>query len=156
MKTFVVISDSHNRKNNFYNIQPLFEENNYIVHLGDGSTDMREIFSMYPDKTYILKGNCDFFYGQDELVIEAEGVRIFCCHGHKYGVKSNLYRLAERAKELDCEVALYGHTHNADRTEVDGVICINPGSVGAYSGATYCYLVIHKGKVTETFVNVDG
>lgn len=153
MKSFVVLSDSHGRIDLMEKFGNLFAENDYIVHLGDGSTDMRQVFQAYPQKTYVCRGNCDFSsYGESEFVIEEEGVSVFCCHGNAYGVKSDLTRLARRAKELDCEVALYGHTHVAAAEEVDGVLCINPGSVGAYSNASYCYLVIHKGKATPTFV----
>lgn len=152
MKTFVVLSDSHGRSVNVKKLQPLFAENDYIVHLGDGSTDLRDTFTQFPDKTYICKGNCDFSYGAEELVIEAEGLSLYCCHGHKYGVKTRLDRLAARAKEMGCEIALYGHTHRAAIDVVDGVTCINPGSLGSYSAPSYCYLVLHKGKLTHTFV----
>ena len=153
MKTFIVISDSHGRAaQGLVRLSALFGENDYIVHLGDGSSDMRPYFSQYPEKTYVLKGNCDFSYGLDECVIEAEGLSVLCCHGHRYGVKGGLHRLAARAKELGCEVALYGHTHVANVEEVDGVLCVNPGSFGAFTGGSYCYLVLHKGKATATIV----
>ncbi len=152
MKTFVVLSDSHGRRGVAEKLAPLFAENDVIVHLGDGSSDLREVFSQYPEKTYLFCGNCDFAYGAEEGVLEAEQVRIFCCHGHKYGVKSGLERLAARAAELDCDVALYGHTHKAGSERVNGVLCINPGSAGAYADPSYCYLVVHRGKVTETVV----
>ena len=154
MKTFVVLSDSHGRKKALEKIKPLFAENDFVVHLGVGSTDMRETFSEYPDKTYICKGNCDFVYGADEFIIEEEGVSVLCCHGHKYGVKSGLSRLAAYAKKKGCEVALYGHTHRAAISEVDGVLCICPGSIGSYSDASYCYLVLHQGKATPTIIPI--
>ena len=106
----------------------------------------------FPDKVHVLRGNCDFSYGPEEEVIERDGLSVLCCHGHRYGVKSGLSRLAERAKALDCEVALYGHTHRADISEVDGVLCINPGAIGSYADPGYAYLVIHKGKATATLV----
>lgn len=152
MKTFVVLSDSHGRCKAMGKLSPLFAENDYIIHLGDGSSDMRGVFGEYPEKTYVLKGNCDFSYGTEECVIEAEGLSILCCHGHRYGVKSGLKRLSARAKELGCEIALYGHTHRADVQEVDGVLCINPGSAGSYSEPSYCYLVLHNKKATPTIV----
>ena len=154
MKTFVVLSDSHGRMNVAEKFRALFAENDYIVHLGDGSTDMRPAFGEYPEKTYLCKGNCDFSYGEDELIIQTEGVSVFCCHGHKYGVKGGLSRLAARAKEQGCEIALYGHTHIAAAEEVDGVLCINPGAAGAFSGGSYCYLVLHNGKATHTIVPI--
>lgn len=154
MKTFVILSDSHGRKRAVEKLRPLFAENDFIIHLGDGSFDLHETFSEYPDKTYILKGNCDAAYGEDECVIEAEGISLFCCHGHRYGVKTGLTRLAARAKELGCEVALFGHTHCAEVREADGVVCINPGSAGSYSNPSYCYLVLHNRKITPTIVSL--
>lgn len=152
MKTFVIVSDSHGRTKNLQKIAPLFQENDYVLHLGDGSSDMRPYTAEFPGKTRVLKGNCDFSYGEDECVIEAEGISLFCCHGHRYGVKWGLERLAVRAKELGCTVALYGHTHRADVRTVDGVLCVNPGALGDYASPGYCYLVVHEGKPTATLV----
>ncbi len=154
MKTFVIVSDSHGRYKNLQKLEPLFSENSFVVHLGDGSSDMRWYVSQDPNKFYVMKGNCDFSYGQEECVIEEEGVSIFCCHGHRYGVKRGLGGLAARAGELGCSVALYGHTHRADIAEVDGVLCINPGALGSYTSPSYCYLAVHRGKVTPTLVEL--
>ncbi len=154
MKTFVVLSDSHGRYRNIQKIAPLFAENDYVVHLGDGSSDMRPYAVQYPGKVCVMKGNCDFSYGEEERVLEAENISLLCCHGHRYGVKRGLEALAARAKELGCSVALYGHTHRADIQMVDGVLCVNPGAVGDYSEPSYCYLVVHKGKATPTIVNL--
>ena len=152
MKTFVILSDSHGKRSAIDKISHLFAENDYIVHLGDGAGDMREVSKAYPDKTYVLKGNCDFSAALDECVIEAEGISVLCCHGHRYGVKTCLDRLAYRAKELGCSVALYGHTHTARIDEVDGVLLVNPGAIGAYVDPSYCYLVVHRKKPTATIV----
>lgn len=154
MKTFVILSDSHGRGRVADKIMPLAAENDYIIHLGDGAGDLSGISAEYPDKTYLLKGNCDAYPYLDECVIEAEGISVLCCHGHRYGVKSGLSRLAYRAKELGCEVALYGHTHCAAIDEVGGVLCINPGSAGSYGEPSYCYLVIHNKKPTATIVSL--
>ena len=156
MKTFVVISDSHARSARaLQKLAPLFAENDYIIHLGDGSGDMRPVYSQYPEKTYICKGNCDFSYGEDEFILEAEGVSVLCCHGYRQGVKGGLNRLAEYAKSKNCSVALYGHTHNASIETVDGVLCINPGALSSYSEPSYCYLVLHNGKATATIVPIE-
>ncbi len=154
MKTFVILSDSHGRRGNVKKIEHLFGENDFIVHLGDGSSDLKETFSNYPDKTFIMKGNCDFCYGMEEYVIEAEGVRILCCHGHKYGVKRTLIKLAARARELGCDAALYGHTHTARIEEVEGVLTINPGALSSYSEPSYCYLVVNGSKLTPVIVPI--
>lgn len=155
MKTMIVLSDSHNRaKKELEKLQPLFAENDYIVHLGDGSADLRETFRTYPEKTFICKGNCDFSYGAEEFVIEEEGLRILCCHGHRYSVKSGTERLAAYAREKGCDVALYGHTHIAAAEEVKGVLCINPGALGNFTEPSYCYLVLDRGKATHVIVKL--
>ena len=68
--------------------------------------------------------------------------------------KSGLETLAARAKELACDVALYGHTHTPLISEVGGVTLVNPGSlrfdVGA--GGSYAYLVVNGKKVTAVLV----
>lgn len=151
MKTFIVVSDSHGRRGCMEKIAPLIAENSGFIHLGDGVSDARRVESD-PENTYLLRGNCDFSYAQEECVIREEGVSVFCCHGHRYGVKSGLERLTARAKELGCEVALYGHTHRACVEEREGVLLVNPGSLGDYAEPSYCYLVLHRGKATATVV----
>jgi len=154
MKTFLVFSDSHGRRAAIEKIRPLFEENDYILCLGDGAGEMRELKKEFPEKTFVVKGNCDFGAGEEEIVLHEEGLSIFMCHGHRYGVKGGLVRLAARAKELGCQVALYGHTHRADIQTLDGVMLINPGALGSYTEPSYCYLVLHNGKATPTIVGI--
>ena len=155
MKKILVISDTHGNAKGVEELLPLIAENDYLIHLGDGVGDIREITRQYPDKVHFCAGNCDFFssYPTDgELFVE--GIKIYFCHGHKYGVKSHLYALAEEAKRRDCDIVLYGHTHVAQITEVEGVTLINPGSL-RYSvgkGGSYCYLVINKDKATPVLV----
>lgn len=154
MKTIIVLSDSHGRRSGLEKIAPLFAENDLIIHLGDGSGDMRDTNRQYPDKTYVFKGNNDFSFGLDECVVQAEGISVFCCHGHRYGVKKGLGSLARRAKELGCEAAFYGHTHIAAIERVEGVLCMNPGAIGSYANASYGYVVVHGNKITPVIVNI--
>lgn len=116
---------------------------------------MKSVFSRFPQKTYVLKGNCDFSYGENEFVFSQEGVSLFCCHGHQYHVKYTLHSLAARAKELGCSVAVYGHTHVASIETVDGVLCINPGALSSYVSPSYAYLVLHQGKISATIVPIS-
>lgn len=154
MKTMVVLSDTHGHREGIRRLSGLFAENDFIVHLGDGAADMREVFSRYPEKTYVCQGNCDFYPALPEGELEAEGVKIFFCHGHRYHVKSGLSALAEEARKRGCQVALYGHTHRALVSEENGVLLVNPGSLKAPvgEGGSYAYLVISGGKVTATIV----
>ena len=155
MKRLIVLSDSHGNAKGIAELLPLIAENDYVIHLGDGAADMREARGLYPEKVYACGGNCDFFSAlPEDGVLEVEGIRIYFCHGHRYGVKSDLLSLALAAKSRDCSVALYGHTHLANIAEWEGVTLINPGSL-RYSvgkGGSYCYLVVHKDKVTPVIV----
>lgn len=158
MKKLIVLSDSHGNTKGVNDLLPLVAENDYVIHLGDGAADLREVRDAYPDKAYFCAGNCDYFsqYPLDG-VLEVEGVRILYCHGHQYGVKQDLLKLALAAKSRGCDVALYGHTHEANITQRNGVTLINPGSLryGVGKGGSYAYVVIHQGKITPVIVG-DG
>ena len=158
MKKLIIISDSHGNVKGVDDLLPLVAENDYLIHLGDGVTDIRELRDAYPNKVYFCAGNCDF-YSQypTEGVLEVGGVRIFYCHGHQYGVKQDLLTLALATKSRGCDVALYGHTHEANIKQYDGVTLINPGTLryGVGKGGSYCYLVIHQGKIAPVIVG-DG
>lgn len=155
MKKLVIMSDTHGKKAGVESLKAILAENDYIVHLGDGASEIYDLLRDYPEKTHFCAGNCDFAphfpaYG----VLEVEKLSIFYCHGHQYGVKTDLTALAHAAKARNCEIALYGHTHRADITKIDGVTLINPGSfqrkVG--DGGSYCYLVINGDKFTPVIV----
>lgn len=135
----------------------IFSEADYIIHLGDTSGDGSKIRAEFPDKTVLINGNCDLVkLGEDETVLEIEGVKIFATHGHLYSAKTTLKRLADRAKELNCKIALYGHTHCAREDEFDGVTLINPGNMSRYSQNSYCYMVINGGKAVSKIVTLPN
>ena len=155
MRTFVIISDTHRNTKPLDKIATVLAECDYIIHLGDMAGDARELMRAYPEKTYVLAGNNDFFGGESELVLDAEGRRIFACHGHRYGVKSGTERLVAAAKERLCDIALYGHTHEAEVREENGVLLINPGCMTAYAPhKSYCYLIVNGKKAVPTIVNL--
>ncbi len=155
MKKLIIVSDTHGSVKGLDKIYPLIVENDYLIHLGDGCNDVRQARMEYPEKVYQCAGNCDFFCPLPaEDILAVEGVRILYCHGHTYGVKSSLTKLALAAKEKECDIALYGHTHNALISEINGVTLINPGSLrmSAGEGGSYCYLVINGKKITPVLV----
>ena len=156
MKKIIVVSDSHGNRQALDALDGIFAESDYIIHLGDTSSDGGYIRSKYPDKTVVINGNCEIMsVGEREKILNIEGVNIFACHGHRYSVKSTLLRLAERAKEVDCPLALYGHTHEAKESEIDGITLLNPGTLSRYSQKSYLYLVINGNKFTQKIVRID-
>ncbi|MGN0807754.1 MAG: YfcE family phosphodiesterase [Candidatus Coproplasma sp.] len=157
MKSIIVISDSHGNRTAIDKLFPVFKECDYIIHLGDLSSDGQYIKKTFGDKVYLLNGNCDFMkLGQDELTLEIEGVKILACHGDRYGAKYGYDRLAYRAEELGCNVALFGHTHQAVEFTIDGVTLFNPGTLSRYSQNSYLFLALNDGKAVGKIVEINA
>ena len=138
MKRLLVLSDSHGRATDLAAICALHPEADRIVFLGDGEEDIELLQLSFPElKLLAVRGNNDFYSSlpyEDVLVLG--GTRIFFTHGHRYGVKGGLARLAAEAKSRGCGIALYGHTHEADcHLEEDGLWVLNPGSCGHAGGS---------------------
>ncbi len=99
-----------------------------------------------------VRGNCDTEVDQMVLdfpilsqsaVVFADGVKIYATHGHKFN-KDNLPPLSAG------DVLAYGHTHVALDTVVDGVRCINPGSVSIPKENTgHGYILFENGEFTR-------
>ena len=156
MQTVIVISDSHGNKADVDKLRPLVAENDYIIHLGDGANDMVDLYREFPDKVYVCNGNCDGWGSRiagDEWEIEVGNHKIFCCHGHKYRVKSTLEELKREARARGCDIALYGHTHEKRIDEEEGLFVVNPGTMSKYAYKSYCYLVLTDQKVVATLVD---
>ncbi len=155
MKTVTVVSDSHGNRSALDKLNTVFAESDYIIHLGDTSSDGSYIKKQFPEKTYLLNGNCDLTkLGEKELTLEIENVKIFACHGDMYGVKSGYDRLAYKAEEAGCSIALFGHTHRATEYEAGNVTLFNPGTLSRYSRNTYLYLVINGNKAIGKIVEL--
>lgn len=158
MKSIIVLSDTHGNRAGIEGLYPVLGESDIIIHLGDTSADGLRIRNAFPDKSvYLLNGNCDFpRLGDDELLLEIEGVKIFACHGDKYGVKRGTERLAAEAAAAGAKIALYGHTHRADEEVADGVTIFNPGTLSRYAAQkSYLYLAVYDGKFTGKIVTLQ-
>lgn len=156
MKSIIVLSDTHGNRSDVEKLYSVFAESDFIIHLGDTSSDGMRIKSAFPEKTYLLNGNCDIpRLGEDELTLEIEGVKIFACHGDKYSVKRGTGLLAAKAEELGADIALYGHTHNAREETIGSVTLFNPGNISRYSTEkSYLYLAVYDGKFTGKIVDL--
>ena len=78
----------------------------------------------------MISGNNDFFTSVPaEKIVVIGRHKIFMTHGHRYGVSYDITRLKERARELECDVAFFGHTHRPVIDLDDDVIAVNPGSI---------------------------
>lgn len=125
-----------------------------IVHAGDHASDAKRLAQIFCDiPVNYVSGNCDFADAPKELVFNAGGKKIFLTHGHMYNVKNDLgYScLSERAKELGCDCAVFGHTHQSLCDIKNGITLLNPGSIRY--GKTFGVIEIEDGKLRADVLN---
>ena len=67
-------------------------------------------------------------------------------HGHVHNVKCSRYALIKDAREARAQAALYGHTHEPDCHEEDGLWILNPGSCG-HNGGSVGLIEVNDGKI---------
>ncbi len=150
MTKIIILSDTHGNLQDLRKTTPLLQEADLILFAGDGYNDFNLFPSEIYKKTKLVAGNCDFF-GDKEIIFKVEGKNILLCHGDRYRVKQGLLQLSLHAKENNCDVVIYGHTHEARIDESDGILFINPGTLQRYSPKkSFCYLVISENKAVAT------
>ena len=118
-----------------------------LVHLGDYERDAECLKNEFPDTPlYAVCGNCDVSpQAPLELVVSFGSVRTMLCHGHRYAVDwGRLDSMVYAAQEKECSLVLYGHTHQAENTEIGGVKLINPGTAGLGNHRSFALLEVFE------------
>lgn len=114
------------------------------VFLGDGAADLSPAAAGFACPWEKVRGNGDPYPAIPEAaVFDCEGHRFFLCHGHRYALYNSYHTLIAAAKNMKAGAALFGHTHIPFFDEEDGVLLINPGSVGrprSRIGATFALI----------------
>lgn len=154
----LVMSDSHSGLS-FMRAAIKCVKPDVLVHLGDHYDDAETIAYENPHiPMYHVPGNCDMYrcFGKPEMMcLTICGVMTFMAHGHTYGVKGSTARLLAAAREYDAKLVLYGHTHQSDCRQEDGVWIVNPGSCGSYSGSV-ALIEIDDGQVCRCRILTAG
>lgn len=122
----------------------------YIFHTGDLSQRkvLEELQTVAP--VFAVRGNRDFFLRQELPMFRlfcVNGVRILLTHGHlspvvywsdKVANALHGYELGRYVRRLtvvdpQAQIYIFGHTHQAENTQVNGKLFFNPGgsSVGS-------------------------
>lgn len=142
MKEIVVVSDSHGNSQILLDIVNKHPYALAYLHLGD-SQDYES--NIHPFIT--VKGNNDYFISKEHRIIKIDNLMIYMIHGHKMYL--NKENMVNKAKEKQCNVFLFGHTHRPFYEYVDGIHLLNPGSL-SYSrsqiGETYATIKILNDK----------
>ena len=146
----LVLSDSHSALRLMRSAVDVIKPN-AIVHLGDHFGDGEVIHEENPQlPLYQVPGNCDKYRMYEPrpeiLCCSVCGVRLYMTHGHIHHVKMGRYALLKDAKEANAQAVLYGHTHEPDCYEEDGMWVLNPGSCG-HNGGSVGLMEVSNGKI---------
>lgn len=142
-----VISDTHGHETSIIKALKEAGKADMIIHLGDNVRDITFIKERFKKDIVFVRGNGDGeIYVPEDKVIDIQGKRIFLTHGHNYGVYYNPFKIMLRAREVNADIGLYGHTHIAYKEVEDGILILNPGSVS----------LPRDGKKSMAFIHING
>ncbi len=101
----------------------------HLLFAGDYYKDGQLIASKLGIPSNIVSGNCDLVNrARQEGIVKLAEKKILLVHGHQYGVKRDLNPIYYRAKELEVDAVVFGHTHSAYCEKIGDLWMINPGS----------------------------
>lgn len=152
-----VVSDSHGDLHSLKKAVNSMQNVDVLIHLGDYSRDAYILSKEINREIIYVKGNCDFQADADcDKTIILEGKKIFITHGHNYNVKYDYLDLYFKAQEIEADLVLFGHTHQSEIFEKDGILFVNPGSISRPRGQnqSYAMIYIEKGVVLPRLVNI--
>ena len=144
---YLILSDSHG---NIKNLEFAIKNSHYdkVLFLGDGLKDLKYFKDIQIEA---VKGNCDYFIDHEEVKVLADGKhKIFLTHGHRYGVKYTLDDLVRKAKEINADIVCFGHTHKFTEIEKDGILLVNPGSIGSGKPCSFAIMTINDENINIT------
>ncbi len=127
----LVLSDTHGEIDECNHVLKKVDKIDLIIHLGDYSSDVVNVKKIFKLDIINVRGNCDRMdtKTKDEMIVTLKGKKLFLTHGHIYGVKTNLDRIFYRAKELQVDIALFGHSHVPVSITYEDMLLFNPGSI---------------------------
>jgi len=117
-------------------------------------SDMRGILPPLP-RSFIVTGNMDYgsSYNFHEEV-QLDDFRILLLHGTQLRPRGNIEQLWEILTQIDGDVAIHGHTHQASIDLHKDKLFLNPGTVtgatGGWAGrtdASFMELIIEKNTI---------
>lgn len=151
----LVVSDTHFRVNSFIKELKKHKDAAMIFHLGDMVVDAYEIQKHTDIPMRIVRGNNDYFSDRAPWsdIVRIKGHKILLTHGHNERVKLGISTLYYKAKDAECDLVFYGHTHIYHDEVIEGIRIMNPGSAGYDRGGDYeSYIVAN---ITEDSVEIE-
>ncbi len=146
----LILSDSHG--NTSY-IEEILSRHVYdqVFHLGDSEISKNHF------RMRMVRGNS--FKDDDlpnSLEFKLDGKTFFLTHGHLYDVNNGLNNLFYKAKSLNADYCMFGHTHIPLFEQVDNCIFINPGSIVRPRAGFSSYMILDTVTNNCTLYNLLG
>lgn len=126
----LIVSDTHGSDYNLERVLMRESPFDIFVHCGDVEDREDYIESLLECPAHIVAGNNDYYSNlRQEESFTAGKNRFFVTHGHNYGVSWDMDKVVSAAISRNCNVVLFGHSHRPMIEKIDGVLCMNPGSL---------------------------
>ena len=128
-------SDAHGAKDRLKRLIDALPRVDALCFLGDMEADgdlLEALLRERQPKALFLQvaGNNDFATALPKTVETFLGeTKVLITHGHLFQVKRTMLPLLLRARERECALALFGHTHAPLDLSQDGVRLVNPGAL---------------------------
>ena len=113
---FLILSDSHRKRDHIAEAVRRNPNVDAILFLGDGADDFDDKDRYLGIPLYCVRGNCDLF-GFDKslpenLFLHLDEYTVMMTHGHLYGTTpTDFSKAARHAAKNGADVLLFGHTH---------------------------------------------
>ncbi len=148
----LVISDTHN----FLPVGVNSMEYDAVIHAGDIGSDDFFINISTCSRFFAVEGNTDYLtctHLPETLCEKIEGVKFFLVH-NLTSPSPDRVRKVNLDKIVKCspDIVIFGHTHTPLITERDGMVFLNPGSLGkpGLTGiSTYAVMEIEENSIKE-------
>jgi len=145
----IVCSDNHGLYGPLQKLLENYPEAEAFIHCGDIQIAPHEVKAFT-----VVAGNGDHpQHFPQSLIVEKGNHRIFVVHGHQFSYPNRVVEIAKKAADLGCDIACFGHTHIYEKTVIDNVLCINPGSLNYNRDGTdpsYIVLDLEDDKIEVT------
>ena len=150
-----VFSDTHGRLDLLPEARAHTGPVDVILHLGDYCRDAGEVSRVFGAPCLAVRGNCDFCVDEPLMrILEFDGVRLLCIHGH---LVPDLDALSYKAEQERCSAALIGHTHMQLVERRGNVLLVNPGSLARPRGGSAqgcAVLMIRQGEIQAQLISL--
>lgn len=124
-----IISDTHKDYSSIDKIVSILKKCDLILFAGDNFSDSKYIHEKTGIDIIAVKGNCDFCDVEEEIIFDINEKKVFLCHGDKYNVKDSLDKISKKAKHIEADIVIFGHTHIPLEIKKEGILYLNPGSL---------------------------